>query len=284
MLRNETDIPTQILMAGLPGKMATLVVENTVQNSNFLLHPLALSSERHHGETFRVLDREFLLSSINHWPVFFTEATLPYDVRGHIAVDFTTPDAAVLNAQFYADHMLPFVMGTSGGNRQMLENIVRRSEIYAVIAANMDPQIIRRQMDIDQFAERNPGVFNLARVEITESHQATKRDTSGTAIAFGAQFQQYGALPADINSIRDTRYQEEVLGIPNPDRGHAYHWVTVRSPWGEGIIYEFTTAVQGRNSYVEGTLMAARFLDRQRSLGAEGRVFTMRDVLEGGEN
>ena len=268
----ESNRPIPILMVGLPGKMATLVAEAVVQREDFDLLPIAMTSPRHNRTYMDIRDQRIQL--VDYCP---NDLTL-----GRIAIDFTTPQSVVLNTIHYTSLRIPFVMGTSGGNREEMEEMVRRSRTCAVIAANMDPQIIRRQMDIDEFAETNPGVFRGATVEITESHQKTKRDISGTAIAFRGQFERYGALPnGRITSIRDTRAQE-ALGIPNPDDGHAYHWVEVKTPSDE-IIYQFTTAVRGRTSYVEGTLLAAQFLSGQIDLRAEGQVFTMRDVLEGGD-
>lgn len=268
----ESDRPIPVFMAGLPGKMATAVAEAVVQQADLELLPVAMTSRRHKFTYLNIGDRRIQLLDYcpNNFPL------------GRIAVDYTVPQSVVLNAIDYTSLRIPFVMGTSGGNREYLEETVRRSKVCAVIATNMDPQIVRQQMAIDEFAERNTGVFRGATVEITESHQKTKRDVSGTAIAFRAQLEKYGALPnGRITSIRDTEAQV-ALGIPDPDSGHAYHWITVKNPNGQGI-YEFNTAVQGRISYVEGTLMAIRFLHRQITLGLEGQVFSMRDVLKGGD-
>jgi 4-hydroxy-tetrahydrodipicolinate reductase len=269
-LEGERSIP--IFMAGLPGKMATLVAEAIEAQEGFDLLPVAMSSRRHNSTYMDIGDKRVKL--IDHCP-----ANLE---TGRIAIDFTTPQAALLNTIDYTSLSMPFVMGTSGGNREEMEEVVRKSSVCAVIAANMDPQIISQQIAIDKLADSQPGIFAGTVVEITESHQKTKKDVSGTAIAFRAQFERYGALPdGRITSIRDTQTQES-LGIPNPDSGHAYHWVEVKSPSGE-VVYQFNTAVQGRASYVEGTLLAAQFLSRQIVQGVEGQVFSMRDVLEGGE-
>lgn len=272
-----------ILMSGLPGKMAALVAEKLCGNGNFRLHQVGLSSINHAGETVTIADRNIHLLHSSIWPVFFTRRHGLYDMnRGTVAIDFSTPGSAAENANFFANHNIPFVMGTSGGNREEMEEIIRKSRTCEVVAANMDPQIIRQQMNIDKFAQTNPDIFREATIEITESHQKTKKDVSDTAIAFRAQFERYGVVPnGTITSIRDTEAQE-ALGILSPDSGHAYHWVAVKNPAGE-VIYQFNTAVQGRSSYVEGTLMAARFLYRQIADGARGQVFSMRDVMEGGE-
>lgn len=267
----EQGIP--VFIAGLPGKMATLVAEAFGEQEGFELLPIAMTSPRHKLTYVNIGDQRIHL--LDYCP-----NTLP---SGRIAVDFTTPESVVLNTIHYTSLGIPFVMGTSGGNREEMEEIIRRSRTCAVVAANMDPQIIRQQMNIDEFAQNSPDIFRGTTVEITESHQKTKRDVSGTAVAFRAQFERYGAVPnGTITSIRDTEAQE-ALGIPNPDSGHAYHWIEVKNPTGE-VIYQFNTAVLGRNSYVEGTLLATRFLYRQIAEGVRGQVFSMRDVLRGGDN
>lgn len=269
----ESNRPIPIFMAGLPGKMATAVAEAVVQQGDLDLLPVAMTSPRHKFTSLNIGDRSIRL--LDYCPNNFP--------TGRIAVDYTVPQSVVLNAIDYTSLRIPFVMGTSGGNREELEETVRRSKICAVIATNMDPQIVRQQIDIDEFAQMHSGIFRDAVVEITESHQKTKRDVSGTALAFRAQFERHGACPnGRITSIRDTEAQLS-LGIPNPDNGHAYHWVEVKNSRGE-IIYQFNTAVAGRSSYVEGTLMAIRFLHKTMTLGSEGQVFSMRDVLKGGDN
>ncbi len=269
----EGNSPIPIFMAGLPGKMASLVAEAVAVREEFDLLPVAMTSPRH----------KLTWAEINGQRVHLVDYCPNNLSPERVAIDFTTPQSVVLNSIDYTSLRVPFVMGTSGGNREEMEGLVRQSRTCAVIAANMDPQIIRQQMAIDEFAEINPGVFKDATVGIIESHQKTKKDVSGTAIAFRSQFESHDARPnGRIVSIRDTKIQE-TLGIPDPDSGHAYHWVMVSNPNAQ-LIYHFSTAVRGRSSYVEGTLMAAQFLRRQICLGVQGQVFSMRDVLRGGDN
>ncbi|MBW1822577.1 MAG: dihydrodipicolinate reductase, partial [Deltaproteobacteria bacterium] len=59
-----------------------------------------------------------------------------------ISIDYTHPTAVNSNAEFYCKNILPFVMGTTGGDRKFLEETVNSSSIAAVIAPNMAKQIV----------------------------------------------------------------------------------------------------------------------------------------------
>ncbi|KKR50467.1 MAG: Dihydrodipicolinate reductase [Candidatus Curtissbacteria bacterium GW2011_GWA1_40_16] len=264
-----TNGATPILVSGLPGNMATLTAEALSQDARFNLLPFATTSERQRNTSQR-LNNGRRVNLLNYYPLDLPEGT--------IAIDFTTPQSAEINAINYTQRRIPFVMGTTGGNRDAIEEMVRNSEISAVIAPNMNMDVISRQIEIDQIAEFDPDFFRGSSVHIRESHQKTKRDISGTALAFKAQFERHGAEVAPIESIRDTEAQLS-LGIPNPDAGHGYHWIWVTNPNGEHI-YRFETKINGRESYVDGTLAAAEFLHRRMQEGARGQVFTMRDVVQ----
>ena len=73
-----------------------------------------------------------------------------------VCVDYTHPDAVNDNAVFYCNNRLPFVMGTTGGNRQLLLETVEKSEIAAVIAPNMAKQIVAFQAMMEYAAKTFP--------------------------------------------------------------------------------------------------------------------------------
>lgn len=96
------------------------------------------------------------------------------------------------NARFYCKNSLPFVMGTTGGDRAALMEDVKAAGVYAVIAPNMGKQIVAFQTMMEMMAERFPGCFQGYTLKVVESHQRTKADTSGTAKAVVASFQKMG--------------------------------------------------------------------------------------------
>lgn len=265
----ETNGAMPVLVSGLPGNMATLTAEALSTNDRFHLLPFAITSARQRN-TSQTLSSGQRIDLLNYYP---------FEVpQGTIAIDYTTPQSAELNAINYTRREIPFVMGTTGGDRNAIEQMVRDSEISAVIAPNMNMDVISRQIEIDEIAEFDPDFFMGSSVYIRESHQKTKRDISGTALAFKTQFERHGAEVAPIESIRDTETQLS-LGILNPDAGHGYHWVWVTNPNGEHI-YRFETKINGRESYVNGTLAAVSFLNRRMQDGSRSQVFTMRDIVQ----
>lgn len=260
------DPGTSVFVAGIPGKMATLVAEALAANGEFELLTQAMASPRRLHERVKVgLQNLVFIDSC------------PNDLRpGTIAVDFTRPETAELNAEHYLWAGVPFVMGTTGGDREEMERVVRNSKISAVIAPNMAVSIVQVQDEIAELLETSPGIFSGWDMRIVESHQAAKADVSGTARAFQAQLERLGAvMDGEIVSIRDPQTQRD-LGIQNLD-GHGYHWITLTSPTSE--TRRFATAVEGRQPYVKGTLMAVRFLARKMRESSRGEVFTMSDVI-----
>lgn len=258
---------TPIFISGLPGKMASLIAEAVNQDESYFLHEMGMSSKRHNFERFMVGERRILLRDF-----------CPNNLEpGTIAIDFTTPPNATLNAIRYVSLGIPFVMGTTGGDRQTMEEAVRSSQISAVIAPNMAVSIVEVQDKIKNLLDTSPNAYLGWRMTIRESHQAAKRDVSGTAKALQAQLVRLGAvMEGKIESIRDPETQRQ-LGIRNL-KGHGYHWITLTSPQGE--VKPYITAIEGRQPYVEGTLMAVSFLARKMREGSRGEVFNMSDVIE----
>lgn len=259
--------------------MQTLIAQSLSQDRRFNLLPVAMTSPKHRRTRINIGDTNILLHDY-----------CPFDLRnsGVIAVDFTKPQAVVGNVVTYTQLGIPFVMGTSlGEHEEEVRELVQNSQISALIAPNMDMGVVERQINIDEFAQSHPGIFEGATIEITESHQASKVDSqthepivSATARAFQAQMERHGArLRGEIVSIRDPQKQID-LGVPEEFLdGHGYHWVTAFGPNGE-IIYQFETRINGRGSYVEGTVVGIPFLSREAANGSRGEIFGMRDVVE----
>ncbi|MBA0615632.1 hypothetical protein Godav_015753 [Gossypium davidsonii] len=123
-----------------------------------------------------------------------------------IVVDYTVPATVngsgclinTDNAELYGKVGVPFVMGTTVGDRDRLYRTVEESKVVAFLAA----------MEI--MAEQFPGAFSGYNLQVllsirffvlkvlerticvTESHQAGKLDTSGTAKAIISCFQKLG--------------------------------------------------------------------------------------------
>lgn len=123
-----------VLVAGLPGKMATLVAESLLQDDRFDLLPYALTSKRN-----RDTHLDFGNRRINLIDYFLFEIKRR---PGAIAVDFTNPLSAVTNSVLYTEFKVPFVMGTTVSDCKQIEEIVKNSQISAVVAPNMAAPVI----------------------------------------------------------------------------------------------------------------------------------------------
>jgi 4-hydroxy-tetrahydrodipicolinate reductase len=200
-----------------------------------------------------------------------------------ICIDFTHPTAVNGNAQFYCEKSIPFVMGTTGGDREALVATVENSHTTAVIAPNMAKQIVGFQAMMAWAADTFPGLFDGYAIAIRESHQKGKADTSGTAKAMVGYFNKLGLRFSvdDIMQERDPEIQVNEWGIPEAHlAGHAWHTYTLTSD-DQTVKFQFTHNVNGREIYASGTLDAVVFLHRHVQKGAKGEVFSMMDVLKG---
>lgn len=274
--------PINIMVNGMPGNMAANVATHALKDPRFNLLPASLTgpeitaSEHSLPEmTFRLLPPDTADDAISR----IIEKNSPF-----ISIDYAHPTAVNTNAEFYCRYNLPFVMGTTGGDREKLVQTVEGSSIPAVIAPNMAKQIVGFQAMMAYAAENFPGLFKGYSLEIKESHQQGKADTSGTAKAMVDYFNALGVpfSVTDIEQERDPQTQKTVWGIPDEYlSGHGWHTYTLTS--GDGTVrFDFTHNVNGRDVYIGGTLEAILFLQKKLQEDARGKVFNMIDVLKTG--
>jgi 4-hydroxy-tetrahydrodipicolinate reductase len=271
----------KIMINGLPGNVAVMLTSHIIADERFELVPYSLTGPE-------ITDPEHRVEGI---PVALVR---PEDkarrireiIDQHgafISIDFTHPSAVNDNARFYCANRLPFVMGTTGGDRQALVQTVEASDNLAVIAPNMAKQIVGFQAMLEFAAENFPGLFTGYTLSVRESHQQGKADTSGTAKAVVKSFNDLGVdfATEQIAMERDPEVQEKQWGIPRTFLGgHGWHTYTLLSP-DQTVRFEFTHNINGRKVYAHGTLDALVFLASKIEKGETGRVYSMIDVLKG---
>ena len=167
-----------------------------------------------------------------------------------------------------------------------LEETVNSSAIAAVIAPNMAKQIVGFQAMMAYAADTFPDLFKGYSLEIRESHQKGKADTSGTAKAMVGYFNGLGIPYSEdqIIKIRDPEAQSSRWGIPQEHLGgHGWHTYSLVSE-DRTVRFEFTHNVNGRMVYTHGTLDALLFLSAKVDAGVKGKMFNMIDVLKGARN
>lgn len=266
----------RIMINGLPGKVATVIANHVARHDQLHLHPYSLTGNDIAQDRVIVGGLEVSLIKPVERKSFLAER------KPDISVDYTHPSAVNSNAEFYCEHNLPFVMGTTGGDRAALLYTVSASDTVAVIAPNMAKQIVAFQAMLKFAAENFPEAFRGYSLEIVESHQKGKADTSGTAKAMIGYFNSLG-IPFTKDQIRMIREPDEQIeiGIPKDAlTGHGWHTYTLKSE-DESVLFEFTHNVNGREVYADGTLSAIQFLARKIGAGEKGKVYSMIDVLKG---
>ncbi len=273
--------PIKVMVNGLPGNMSTKAAEHILQESSLKLIPYALTGPEIEATEAKIGadavklikpdERQQMMESIKQ-----TEGMV-------ICVDYTHPSVVNDNATFYCENGLPFVMGTTGGDRTRLAETVLGSDTAAVIAPNMGKQIVAFQAMMEYAAETFPDVFKGYGLEIKESHQQGKADTSGTAKAMIGYFNLLGVPFAkdQIEMERDPGVQQSEWGVPEAYlKGHGWHTYSLRSQDGT-VFFQFTHNVNDRDIYARGTIDAIHYLAKKIDEGAKGHVFTMIDVLKG---
>lgn len=270
----------KVMVNGIPGNMSLKTAQHVVNDDRFELIAYSLTGPeitqtQHNVDSVDVdliipNNRDVAISKISAEQGFF------------ISVDYTHPSVVNSNAEFYCKHNLPFVMGTTGGNRKLLEDIVRSSSICAIIAPNMAKQIVGFQAMIQQAAETFPDLFKGYSLEIKESHQKGKADTSGTAKAMVKYFNQLGVSfsEKDIIKEREPEIQKTQLKVPKEFlSGHGWHTYTLLSQ-DNTVRFAFTHNVNGRDVYAQGTLDAIDYLHKKINQGEKSKAYTMIDVLK----
>ncbi|PON48567.1 Dihydrodipicolinate reductase [Trema orientale] len=181
-------------------------VINAADSAGLDIVPVSFGSEEESGNTVQVCGKEITVQGPSKRES--TLASLFDEYPNLIVVDYTVPAAVNDNAELYCKVGVPFVMGTTGGDRDLLYKTVENSKVYAVVSPQMGKQLM-------------------------ESHQASKGDTSGTAKAVISCFKNLGvSFDMDqIQLIRDPKLQREMVGVPDEHlSGHAFHMYHLTSP------------------------------------------------------
>ncbi len=214
----------QIMVNGLPGSMASGVAQRVYQSEDLKLHLHGIGSPNRSGSHFHNADPT-LQDGIAPHVLVLPPKEYPLADLPTLAVDYTSPKTIHDMVDFYCENTIPFVMGTTGGDREALEQRVRDSNTVAVIAPNMAKNIVGIQDVMQRFADLYEGSFEGVRLRIHESHQKTKKDTSGTAKAFVNYFNQLG-IDFSVDEIHKTRTEEgyKLFCIPEEHwDGHGWH-------------------------------------------------------------
>lgn len=284
----------RIMVNGMPGPMAVAAAQACLRRG-LKLAPCAMTGPDVAPQTITVVDEDtghftdvkLIPSSMKDeikWSLDGLKSSL--GTFNLIAIDFTHPSAVNSNGELYLANAIPFVMGTTGGDREKLIQQCNDAGHFCVIAPNMGKQIVAMQKALDDLAAQYPGAFGGYQIDVVESHQKTKADTSGTAKAVVKSLQRLSgddtfSLETDIQMLR-TDAESLEFGVPSQHLGgHAFHTYTLTSP-DKSVQFTLKHNVSGRRIYAEGTADAVIFLAKKLRTDNVGQVFSMINVLEEG--
>ncbi|MCD7453895.1 hypothetical protein HAX54_022601 [Datura stramonium] len=164
-----------------------------------------------------------------HPNLIVVDYTVPAAVNGCLHAQRKRPSSSYRYNHPDAEIMLSYTaklecsttMGTTGGDREKLYKTVADSKVYAVISPQMGKQVVAFLAAMEIMAEQFPGAFSGYSLQVMESHQASKLDTSGTAKAVISCFEKLG-VSFDLDEVRlllfllDTRKHCHIMVLPYP--------------------------------------------------------------------
>eukprot|EP00560_Eucampia_antarctica_P000054 CAMPEP_0197832878 /NCGR_PEP_ID=MMETSP1437-20131217/16612_1 /TAXON_ID=49252 ORGANISM="Eucampia antarctica, Strain CCMP1452" /NCGR_SAMPLE_ID=MMETSP1437 /ASSEMBLY_ACC=CAM_ASM_001096 /LENGTH=332 /DNA_ID=CAMNT_0043436507 /DNA_START=48 /DNA_END=1046 /DNA_ORIENTATION=+ len=283
----------RVMVNGMPGPMAVASAEACLRKG-LGISPVAMTGPNIEPQTITVTDSVTgkssdvrLIPADNKEEIESAIEGLKAgveDVNNLLVIDFTHPSAVNSNAIFYAENKIPFVMGTTGGDREQLVKDMQDAKAFAVIAPNMGKQIVALQAGLEDLAKKFPSAFSGYKMHVKESHQKTKADTSGTAKAIVESLTELSDDDFSVEDIEMIRDEEESMAFGVPEEsmnGHAFHTYTFTSP-DSSVQFQLQHNVVGRTVYAEGTADAVKFLAGKIREETEGKIYNMIDVLEAG--
>lgn len=270
----------KLMINGLPGNVAEIICRHALADPRFAVLPFSLTGPTIAADTHEVSGVTFTLIKPDDRAASIRQ--LVENEGLFITVDYTHPTAVNANTEFYCANSLPFVMGTTGGDRKAMHDCMVTSSIPAVISPNMAKQIVGLMAMMEYAAENFPGLFSGYSLDVKESHQSWKADTSGTAKAMIGYFNRLGLnfTEDQIQMERDPEKQKKEWGVPEEYLdGHGWHTYTLDSA-DRTTRFAITHNISGREIYAEGTLDAVVYLKHKVDEGIRGRVYSMIDVLK----
>lgn len=180
-----------------------------------------------------------------------------------VAVEFTTPETALGNAEALLALGCPVVVGTTGWHAEAarLDAAVRTHRCAALWSPNFSLGVQLFLAIAEDAARRARDVTGFD-CHVVETHHTAKKDApSGTGLAIGERLAVGLGHEVPITSVR-------VGAVPGT------HEVILDAPFEQiRLVHE----ARDRRVFADGALAAARWLAASRAPG----VYTMRDVLRG---
>ncbi len=124
-----------LMINGIPGNVALTIAKHVIKDKRFTLVPYSLTGPDIDEKTCKVDNFKFSLIKPDKRDEKIKHIKTEYE--NLFSIDFTHPSSVNSNALFYINNDLPFVMGTTGGDREKLQDDINKGIVPAVIAPNM---------------------------------------------------------------------------------------------------------------------------------------------------
>ena len=192
-------------------------------------------------------------------------------------IDFTRPEGTMLHLAACTTHGVKMIIGTTGLSTEQIAQLkTASSKIAMVFAPNMSVGVNVTLKLLEVAAKMLETGYDI---EIIEAHHRQKVDApSGTALKMGEVIA--GALGQSLNDV--AVYARE--GHTGERKPGSIGFATIRGGdivgdhtvlfAGEGERIEISHKSSSRQSYAQGSIRAARFLEKKTS-----GLFDMQDVL-----
>ena len=190
--------------------------------------------------------------------------------EAEVAIEFSSPEAAVLNISKALEAGIPIVSGTTGWSEKYSEmvNLCKKSNGSFITASNFSIGV-NLFFSINEYAAKLMAPWKEYNVSVEEIHHLQKKDApSGTAITIAEGILKHTKKEAwkldsnDENILNITaKREEDVKGT---------HIVSYDSTIDT---ISFKHEAHSREGFAKGAILAAEFLK-----GKKG-IFTMKDVL-----
>lgn len=140
--------------------------------------------------------------------------------------------------KFCEENKIPLIQASTG------QKIKSKPETFILDLPNVSLEILRSLIflqEIKIFAQQNK-----MKIELTESHQSSKKTTPGTAI-----------LIAKILGIP----KNKIISKRNIKKAHAHHFIKLSK---KEIEIEYSIKINGRETYFEGLLSIIKILKKEK--------------------
>ncbi|KAF7826138.1 4-hydroxy-tetrahydrodipicolinate reductase 2, chloroplastic-like [Senna tora] len=273
---DEGSIP--IMVNSCTGKMASSVIIETLFHELYII-PVSFGSEAMSGQTYDISSKKFYMQGPSNREIVLQHLLAKYPDM--IVVDYTLSAALDANVELYCKFGVPFVLGTNGGNRDLMLKTIQNSQSYALVSSQMGKQTVAFLGVLEYMSSRFPGMFAGYTLQVKESLDESKAKSLITMKAASVFFKRLGVAinMNQVESLRDPIQQRDVVEIKEEHLSCHEYYVFHLTSSDKMAHFEFQIKVSGRSMYAESTIDAVKFLNKKIKERHGKKLYNMLDVL-----